>query len=135
MPTPWPSWTIACSKAAQQDKISKGVLTEFQTRLQQSIKDFTSLEKAEASQAYIEKHFSYKSEDVAQWWSRVRWVQDNRGALSGAESMNGQSASTTTVSKGVLTQTLDLLEKAGVVHTPDGGWRLNTFAEPERLSE
>lgn len=135
MPTPWPSWTIACSKATQADEQANSVLKEFQSRLQESIKQFTSPEKETESQAFIEQHFSYKSEDVKKWWAGVRWVQDQREPLSGAQGMNGQAATTMTVSRAVLTQTLDLLQKAGVVKAPSDGWDLETFAAADRLAE
>lgn len=135
VPTPWPSWTIAASKA---DGVSSSKqLSEFQDKLQESIAAFTAPAAEDASLRAIETHFSYKSEDVRQWWTGVRWVQDQRGR-GGASELKGQHATTQTVSKDVLLQTLDVLEKAGVVKRPvntSGAWDTEAFCSSQRLSE
>lgn len=142
VPTPWPSWTIAASKSVQQPDL----LQEFQGKLQESILSFTSPSNEVESLKVIEDHFEYKAEDVRQWWSGVRWVQDQRpplqngqGTQQGATAiplkLKGQNTSTTIVSKEVLLETLGVLQKAGVVQSPTEGWNLETFASSTRISE
>lgn len=79
------------------------------------------------------KQMSYKKDDVQKWWSGVRWVQDQRPDLQGAESMNGQTTTTQTVSKAVLQQTLSNLEQAGVLQRPEGGWNHGDFAPAHKI--
>ena len=78
---------------------------------------------------------SYKKEDVETWWSRVRWVQDQRPDLEGAKDFHGQSTTTQTVSKAVLEQTLNDLQKAGVVKKPEGGWNFSSLVTADNLVE
>jgi hypothetical protein len=131
VPTPWPSWTIASSKSISSEQ--KKTLNEFQQKLQETITAFTDPKNETEPRQAIEKHFSYKPEDVQQWWSGVRWALDQREPLANASSMKGQNAHTKTVSKAVLTQTLDLLEKAGVFKAPQGGWDFTKFTETSKL--
>lgn len=111
------------------------MLQTLQDKLAESIAAFTAPANEQSSLQAIEQHFSYQPEDVKQWWSGVRWVQDQRAPLDGAASMKGQSATTKTVSKAVLTQTLDLLEKAGVLKAPSDGWKPETFVKSAQLAD
>ena len=110
-------------------------MQEFLTRLQETIKDFTLPQVEKQSLEAIAKQMSYKDEDVQEWWSGVRWVQDQRQPLPQAQSMLGQNTSTQTVSKAVLNQTLNMLEKAGVVKSPSNGWDLTLFTPADRQSD
>ncbi|UZJ57258.1 hypothetical protein CBS101457_006578 [Exobasidium rhododendri] len=131
VPTPWPSWTIAYSKSLSPSL--QTTLHEFLERLQESIKTFTDPAKETESLDTIVEQMSYNREDVEKWWSGVRWVQDQRKALDGAESFHGQSATTQTVSKAVLEQTLENLEKAGVIKKPGDGWDFTKFVPMSKL--
>lgn len=133
VPTPWPSWTIAYSKSISPEL--KKTLIEFQNKLRDTIRDFTSPSNESKSLQAITDQMSYKGEDVRSWWSGVRWVQDQREDLGAAIRMKGQSTSTTTVSKAVLEQTLSVLEKAGVLKEPAGGWDYTAFASSDKLVE
>jgi hypothetical protein len=131
VPTPWPSWTIAYSKSVSSS--SKTTLEEFLLKLQETITAFTEPSNENESLVAITEQMSYDRKDVEKWWSGVRWVQDQREALPGADSFHGQSTTTQTVSKAVLEQTLDNLEKAGVIKKPQDDWDYSTFVSPKNL--
>lgn len=131
VPTPWPSWTIAYSKSLSPS--TKTVLNQFLNRLQEIIKDFTSSNNEAESLLSITNQMGYPREDVESWWAGVRWVQDQRSPLPSSASMKGQESTTETVSKSVLQQTLDVLEKAGVVQKPAGGWDYTCFVAADKL--
>lgn len=102
-------------------------------KLQETILSFTLPANEAESIEKIMKQMSYPKGDVLDWWSRVRWVQDQREELGSAKEMKGQDASTTTVSKSVLELTLEDLVKAGVIKSPAGGWDYTLFAKTDKL--
>lgn len=112
---------------------SRNVLEQFLAKVKETISEFTLPANEDKSIEAIMKQMSYPKEDVLNWWSKVRWVQDQRPELESASGMKGQDATTKTVSKSVLKLTLDDLEKAGVVKAPAGGWDFALFVSADRL--
>lgn len=120
VPTPWPSWTIAASSNTalnNRDEVSS-VLPEFLSRLQTSIKEFanpTTRENGEAKK-WIVNHHQYKEEDVESWLNTVRWAgEETPNPKELKVPATGQDTCTENVSKETIKQTLQILEKAGVV--------------------
>lgn len=120
VPTPWPSWTIAASQntALFPDHPTAAILPDFLSRLQESIKQFANPEtrKSGAAKAFIIHHHGYKEDDVDSWLETVRWAGEETDNPPGLKvPTTGQNTSTHTISRATITQTLDVLEKAGVV--------------------
>ena len=113
VPTPWPSWTIA---ASCHTAVVSSILSEFLTQLQQSIREFANPEtrKNGSAKKWIVQHHQYKPEDVESWLDTVRWVGEQTPNPDKVPS-TGQTTTTETVSKETIRQTLQVLEKAGVV--------------------
>ncbi|TKY90653.1 hypothetical protein EX895_000651 [Sporisorium graminicola] len=122
VPTPWPSWTIAASAntaLSPNDPVS-AILPEFLTRLQESIRAFANPETRQNGQAkqWIVQHHQYKEEDVESWLNTVRWVGEQTPNPEGVKvPATGQDTTTQTVSSETIKETLQVLEKAGVVST------------------
>ncbi|SAM69311.1 uncharacterized protein UBRO_00663 [Ustilago bromivora] len=120
VPTPWPSWTIAASSntALKSDDGRSGKLNEFLDKLQESIKQFANPETRKNGEAkkFIVNLHKYKEEDVESWLQTVRWACEETPNPEGLKFPSaGQNTGTKTVSKNVIKETLELLEKAGVV--------------------
>lgn len=121
VPTPWPGWSIAASvdtTLAGADQRAK--LEDFLQRLQQSIVDFTSPSSfaANAPRDFIVGELKYQPRDVEDWLQTVRWVGEGRpnDEHNTANLLdNGQSTTTTTVSRQTLAKTLKTLHEAGVL--------------------
>lgn len=120
VPTPWPSWTIAasCNTAlSRQDPVSN-ILPDFLSKLQHSIREFANPQSRENGQAkqWIVQHHQYKEDDVESWLNTVRWAGEETPNPDGLKvPSTGQDTTTNTVSGDTITQTLQVLEKAGVV--------------------
>ncbi|PWN92157.1 hypothetical protein FA10DRAFT_265958 [Acaromyces ingoldii] len=134
VPTPWPSWTIAASKSFTEQTPTPSTETKlhkFLGKLADQVKKFTSDE--EKAKSTIVEQMKYDAKDVDQWYAGVRWVGDSReGQGSGGKRLKGQSVKTNEVSEEVLLQTLETLQKAGVVEEPQGGWDLDRFVTSDR---
>lgn len=120
VPTPWPSWTIAASSntSLNSSDARSAKLNEFLEKLQESIKQFANPETRRSGQAkkFLVNHHGYKEEDVESWLETVRWAGEETANPEGLKvPTSGQNTNTKTVSKGVIRETLELLEKAGVV--------------------
>ncbi|SNX81745.1 uncharacterized protein MEPE_00450 [Melanopsichium pennsylvanicum] len=121
VPTPWPSWTIAASTntSLSPDDARSKILPDFLQRLQQEIKLFANPQTRQDGEAkmWIVNHHQYKQEDVESWLNTVRWVgEDTQDPQTLKLPEHGQKTSTSTVSKGVINQTLKVLEKAGILN-------------------
>ncbi|SPO21011.1 uncharacterized protein UTRI_00488 [Ustilago trichophora] len=120
VPTPWPSWTIAASSNTalySEDPVAK-ILPEFLSRLQDSIRSFANPQTRQSGEAkqWIMDHHKYKEQDVESWLETVRWAGEETPNPEGVKvPATGQETNTQTVSKQTIKQTLEVLEKAGVV--------------------
>lgn len=135
VPTPWPSWTIACSSAILSSESGRASLDAFLQRLATSITSFSS--DADAARSFVQSEMGYEPADVASWFERVRWAGDARANPTlpeGEKHPNGQSTHTSSVSKETLESTLDVLQQAGVVSKPEAGWQWSNFVD-EKTSE
>ncbi|GAC95458.1 possible thiamine biosynthesis enzyme [Pseudozyma hubeiensis SY62] len=119
VPTPWPSWTIAAScNTALSNSSTK--LAEFLAKLQESIREFANTETRQNGQAkeWIVNHHQYKEEDVESWLKTVRWVGEDMTDPEGVKvPTTGQNTTTQTVSSETIKETLQVLEKAGVLNS------------------
>ncbi|KIJ66974.1 hypothetical protein HYDPIDRAFT_174261 [Hydnomerulius pinastri MD-312] len=107
VPTPWPSWLIAAhpTRAPALD------VSTFLSSLSGYVRSFSSSEsRAGPSVEFIKDKFGYPEEDVKAWLQAVAYPDDC------AE-----------IPSHVITDTLAVLEKAGVVTPPEGGFDLTQF--------
>jgi len=110
--TPWPSWAIVARPNVDQD-----ILRGFLQRLNIEVQDFNSASSREAGGkniAYIQKSLGYPEEDIRAWLKTVDYPSDIRE-----------------IKESVVRETLDILEKAGVVKAPSDGWKMETFVDTE----
>ncbi|KAH7884436.1 periplasmic binding protein-like II [Phlebopus sp. FC_14] len=109
VPTPWPSWLIA----AHPTRAPALAVQEFLSSLSGYVRSFSSAEqRAEPSVEFIKETFGYPEADVRAWLEAVAYPQDC------AE-----------IPSTVITDALTVLEKAGVVTAPDGGFDLSQFVD------
>jgi len=107
VPTPWPSWLIA----AHPTRTRASDVTQFLKSLSGYVWSFSSPEqRAGPSVEFIKEKFGYPEEDVKAWIQTVAYPEDC------AE-----------IPSRVLTETLAVLEKAGVVKAPEGDFDLTQF--------
>ncbi|EPQ26077.1 uncharacterized protein PFL1_06285 [Pseudozyma flocculosa PF-1] len=133
VPTPWPSWTIAASlnTALDPSHPSSKLLDEFQRRLTDEIRKFANPHTRQSGQAkdWIVQHHDYKPGDVATWLDGVRWAGEETPNPPSSSITEGQNTTPQTVSQQVVSSTLDVLEKAGVVKRPHDGWQMQSFIQ------
>jgi len=107
VPTPWPSWLIA----AHPDRAQAPEVAQFLAGLTEYVNDFNS-EAARASKnvPFIEAHFGYPKQDIEAWLKTVAYP-----------------SSCSEIPTKVILDTLAVLEKAGVVKSPEGGFDVDFF--------
>ncbi|KAJ9108805.1 hypothetical protein QFC21_000125 [Naganishia friedmannii] len=104
--TPWPCWMLAASPSADEQEVK-----HFLAALGEYTTSFDSKDKRETENvAYVAKTFNQQESDVKEWLSTVAWYHD----LAKVESK-------------VVMDTLQTLEKAGVVKAPTTGWNVADF--------
>ncbi|KAJ3995749.1 periplasmic binding protein-like II [Lentinula boryana] len=110
VPTPWPSWLVAAQPSANTE-----ALKQFLTTLSTYVSSFDSTERRETNNVeFIQSKFGYGEEDIKAWMKSVSYPQD-----------------CLVIPKDVIMNTLSILEKAGVVKSPEGGFTVNDFVEPK----
>ncbi|KAI0264398.1 periplasmic binding protein-like II [Gloeopeniophorella convolvens] len=103
VPTPWPSWLIA-AHPSQERAPSQDVRVFLQT-LSTYVAAFNTPEKrAGPNVEFIKDKFGYPEEDIKAWLATV-----------------GYPADCAAIPESVISDTLTVLEKAGVVKAPEGG--------------
>ncbi|KAI0342792.1 periplasmic binding protein-like II, partial [Trametopsis cervina] len=113
VPTPWPSWMIAAS--TDPKRAPSEALNTFLSKLTAYVTTFDSEEKRSKDDVeFIKEKFGYPEEDVVAWLKTVKYPS-NCG----------------TVSNKVLADTLSVLEQAGFVQKPEGGFDLKSFVNTE----
>ncbi|WFC95208.1 hypothetical protein MBRA1_001855 [Malassezia brasiliensis] len=132
LPTPWPSWTIAASKATALQS-QKTLLEAFLHKLDESIKLFANPEtrKNGSLHAFIESVHHYKPEDIVEWASTVRWAGEITPDPENTKPTDPRAGETNayTLSSSMLLHTLKVLEDAGVLQTPAEGWNVSRFVD------
>ncbi|KAJ3881045.1 hypothetical protein F5051DRAFT_398263 [Lentinula edodes] len=110
VPTPWPSWLVAA-----QPSVNTEALKQFLTSLSSYVRSFDSAEsRATKNVNFIKSRFGYGEEDIEAWMKTVGYPQD-----------------CLTIPKDVLMNTLSVLENAGVVKSPEGGFTVERFIDPK----
>ncbi|KAF7970081.1 hypothetical protein HWV62_25064 [Athelia sp. TMB] len=111
VPTPWPSWLIAAHPS--QDRAPPAALRTFLTTLSGYVRDFGSPEaRAGPSVEFIKAKFGYPEEDVTAWLKTVAYP-----------------AECDVIPASVISHALDVLEKAGVIKSPEGGFKVEDFVD------
>jgi len=102
VPTPWPSWLIAAHPS--QDRAPPDELRAFLQTLSSYVAAFDASEnRAGPNVEFVKEKFGYPEEDIRAWLKTVTYPKD-----------------CTAIPESVITDTLNMLEKAGVVKTPEG---------------
>ncbi|PPQ90814.1 hypothetical protein CVT25_012134 [Psilocybe cyanescens] len=114
VPTPWPSWLIAAHPVRAGSQEAKAFLNGLST----FVKQFDSDEsRSTKNVAFIEEKFGYPKEDIEAWLKTVKYPQ-----------------SCSEIPTKVITDTVSVLEKAGVVKQPEGGFDVDVFVNKEVVS-
>jgi len=111
VPTPWPSWLIA----AHPTRATTDALSTFITDLSGYVRAFDSEENRKTADVeFIKAKFGYPEEDIRAWLKTVAYPQDCAA-----------------IPTSVITDTLSVLEKAGFVKSPEGGFDVQQFVNTD----
>ncbi|KIP07629.1 hypothetical protein PHLGIDRAFT_411239 [Phlebiopsis gigantea 11061_1 CR5-6] len=111
VPTPWPSWMIA----AHPTRAPADGLRVFLEKLSGYVRAFDSQENREkADVEFIKDKFGYPEEDITAWLKTVGYPVD-----------------CATIDTKVIQETLSVLEKAGFIVSPDGGFKVDHFVNAD----
>lgn len=114
VPTPWPSWLIA----AHPERASADALRAFLNTLTTYVRAFDSAEKRSGPNVeFIKEKFGYPEEDIKAWLETVGYPEDCAAIPSK-----------------VIFETLSVLEKAGFVKSPEGGFQIADFVNNDIVS-
>ncbi|CAE6425573.1 unnamed protein product [Rhizoctonia solani] len=113
VPTPWPSWLIAAHPSPE--RADPAALRNFLGKLTEYVSKFDSSEqRAQADVEFIRERFGYPEADIRAWLDTVHWVED-----------------CTAIPGKVIVDTLNILDKAGVVKRPMHGYKVEDFVNNE----
>jgi len=111
VPTPWPSWLIAAHPA----RASTEALRVFLDTLSGYVREFDSEEKRIKDDVeFIKEKFGYPEEDIKAWLKTVGYPKD-----------------CSEIPTDVIVATLAVLEKAGFIKSPGGGFTVEQFINPD----
>jgi len=111
VPTPWPSWLIAAHPERAQSK----ELSAFLDGLTKFVDDFNSADsRATKDVSFIESKFGYPKEDIEAWLKTVNYPQN-----------------CSEIPAKVISDTLSVLEKAGVVSRRETGFDVDSFVNKD----
>ncbi|KAJ7475962.1 periplasmic binding protein-like II [Mycena latifolia] len=111
VPTPWPSWLIAAHPSPS--RAPPDALRAFMTGLSGYVRAFDSVaNRAGPNLEVIKAKFGYPEADIEAWLKTVAYPED-----------------CLVIPSKVITDTLSVLEKAGVVKAPEGGFVLGDFVD------
>ncbi|CAL1716662.1 unnamed protein product [Somion occarium] len=114
VPTPWPSWLIA----AHPTRARADVLSTFLNTLSTYVRTFDSEEKrAKDDVEFIKAKFGYSEEDIKAWLKTVAYPND-----------------CASIPATVISDTLGVLEKAGFIKSPEGGFDIAQFVNKDVVS-
>lgn len=107
VPTPWPSWLIA----AHPTRGEPAAVRTFLNNLSHHVRAFASKEaRAGPSVKFVMDTFGYPETDVKEWLDAVEYPED-----------------CATIPWNVITDTLGVLQQAGVVAPPEGAVKQDLF--------
>ncbi|KAG1737337.1 periplasmic binding protein-like II [Suillus lakei] len=107
VPTPWPSWLIA----AHPTRAKPAAVRAFLDNLSRHVRAFASTEaRAGPSAKFVMDTFGYAETDVKEWLDAVEYPED-----------------CATIPWNVITDTLGVLQQAGVVGPPEGSVKRDQF--------
>ncbi|KAJ7067058.1 periplasmic binding protein-like II [Mycena amicta] len=113
VPTPWPSWLIAHHPSPTRAPVD--AVRAFMAKLSEYVQAFDSApSRAGPNLEVIKAKFGYAEEDIEAWLKTVAYPQD-----------------CLVIPTKVITDTLAVLEKAGVVKAPDGGFNIDDFVHKD----
>ncbi|KAF8071884.1 hypothetical protein FPV67DRAFT_1560629 [Lyophyllum atratum] len=111
VPTPWPSWLIAAHPSSTRAPVDE--VRAFLEGLTKYVVAFDSSENREhANVKFIETNFGYPAKDIKAWLDTVTYP-----------------AQCLEIPRQVITDTLSVLAKAGVVKSPEEGFDVENFVE------
>ncbi|OSX57786.1 hypothetical protein POSPLADRAFT_1076248 [Postia placenta MAD-698-R-SB12] len=111
VPTPWPSWLIA----AHPTRATPVALRTFLSTLTTYVQTFDSPEKrAQDDVEFIKAKFGYPEADINAWLKTVNWTHDCAAIPSK-----------------VISDTLEVLEKAGFIKSPEDGFDVAHFVNTD----
>ncbi|KAF8623665.1 hypothetical protein AX17_007363 [Amanita inopinata Kibby_2008] len=111
VPTPWPSWMIAAHPSS--DRAPPDAVRHFLKALTAYVRAFDSEDhRITKNIEFIKQNFGYAEEDIKAWLLTVQYP-----------------AECDVVPSQVINDTLSVLEKAGVVKAPEGGFNVANFVE------
>ncbi|KAK7690681.1 hypothetical protein QCA50_005780 [Cerrena zonata] len=111
VPTPWPSWMIA----AHPTRAPSDLVKPFLSTLTTYVTAFDSEEKrAQDNVEFIKDKFGYPEEDINAWLKTVGYPKD-----------------CATIPTEVIKETLSVLEKAGFIKSPEGGFSVSQFVNSD----
>ncbi|KAI0787622.1 periplasmic binding protein-like II [Fomes fomentarius] len=111
VPTPWPSWLIA----AHPTRAPAEALTPFLATLSTYVRAFHAEEnRAGPDVDFIKDKFGYPEGDIKAWLKTVGYPQDCAA-----------------IPRQVITETLNVLLKAGFVQSPEGGFDVAQFVNTD----
>ncbi|OJT07379.1 hypothetical protein TRAPUB_1784 [Trametes pubescens] len=114
VPTPWPSWLIA----AHPTRAPAEALRPFLATLSEHVRAFDAAEqRAGPDVAFIKDKFGYPEADIQAWLKTV-----------------GYPSSCSEIPREVILNTLDVLQKAGFVQSPEGGFDVAQFVNTDIAS-
>ncbi|KAI0925809.1 hypothetical protein AcW1_008142 [Taiwanofungus camphoratus] len=109
VPTPWPSWLIA----AHPTRATADALRAFLGALTAHVRAFDSpAQRAGSDVEFIKRTFGYPEEDIRAWLKTVGYPQDCAA-----------------IPRTVIADTLEVLEKAGFIKSPEGGFDVANFVD------
>ncbi|KAJ7104033.1 periplasmic binding protein-like II [Mycena belliarum] len=111
--TPWPSWLIAAHPSPS--RAHPDALRTFMTSLSGYVREFDSAaNRAGPNLEVIKAKFGYPDADIEAWLKTVKYPED-----------------CLVIPSKVITDTLSVLEKAGVVKAPEGGFLAENFVDQQ----
>ncbi|KII85053.1 hypothetical protein PLICRDRAFT_166547 [Plicaturopsis crispa FD-325 SS-3] len=115
VPTPWPSWLIAAHPSP--NRVPPNSLRAFLTALTVYVRTFgTPANRAGDSLEFIKDKFGYPEADIKAWLDTVAYPDD-----------------CATIPRKVIADTLSVLEKAGVVKAPEGGFQVESLVAADTV--
>nr|GAT50979.1 predicted protein [Mycena chlorophos] len=110
VPTPWPSWLIAAHPSL--DRAPVAAVQSFLSKLSEYVQAFEGAGPGRVE--VVKAKFGYPEEDIQAWLKTVSYPQD---CLA--------------IPTKVITDTLGVLEKAGVVKAPASGFNVDDFVHKD----
>ncbi|KAF7327648.1 hypothetical protein MKEN_00344200 [Mycena kentingensis (nom. inval.)] len=113
VPTPWPSWLIAAHPSPTRAPVA--AVGTFMAALSEYVRAFDSAaSRAGPNVEVIKAKFGYPEADIEAWLKTVEYPTECAA-----------------IPTKVISETLSVLEKAGVVKAPEGGFKVEQFVNAD----